>query len=128
MFIQRVAGEWTSEYRWGKVMDMLVKMMEVLVKITVMMMVAMAAFRRHRERGGEGPPSSSSSLTSSLDGRRVSPLVLGLHGVGGREPLRDWICLSVSAFCSAALSPFRIYMEIRNSDWTEIFAVIFSKN
>ena len=46
----------------------------------------------------------------------------------GREPLRDWICLSVSlCFCvlSAALSPFRIYMEIRNSDWTETFAVIF---
>ena len=43
----------------------------------------------------------------------------------GREPLRDWIYLSVSAFSSAALSPFRIYMEIRNSDWTETFAVIF---
>ena len=26
----------TAEYRWGKVMDMLVKMMEVLVKIAVM--------------------------------------------------------------------------------------------
>ena len=35
------------------------------------------------------------------------------------------LSLSVSAFCSAALSPFRIYMEIRNSDWTETFAVIF---
>ena len=46
----------------------------------------------------------------------------------GREPLRDWICLSVSlCFCVlvSALSPFRIYMEIRNSDWTETFAVIF---
>ena len=46
----------------------------------------------------------------------------------GREPLRDWICLSVSlCFCvlAAALSSFRIYMEIRNSDWTEAFAVIF---
>ena len=46
----------------------------------------------------------------------------------GREPLRDWICLSVSlCFCvlSAAISPFRIYMEIRNSDWAETFAVIF---
>src|SRR4051812_11166410 len=45
----------------------------------------------------------------------------------GREPLRDWIYLSVSlCFCvfSAALSPFRIYMEIRNSDWAETFAII----
>ena len=31
----------------------------------------------------------SSSLTSSLDGRRVSPLVLGSHGLGGaRAPAR----------------------------------------
>jgi hypothetical protein len=45
-------------------------------------MIAPAAFRRHRERGGESPPPSS-SLTSPLDGRRVSPLVHGLHGGGG---------------------------------------------
>ena len=70
-------------------MEMLVKMAEVLVKIAVMVMVATAAFRRHRKRRGEGAPSSCSSLTSSLDGRRVSPLVLGLHGMGGaRAPLR----------------------------------------
>ena len=46
----------------------------------------------------------------------------------GREPLRDWICLSVSlCFCvlPAALSPFRVYMEIRKSDWIETFAEIF---
>ena len=43
----------------------------------------------------------------------------------GREPLRDWIYLSVSAFCSRSVSPFRVYMEIRNSDWPETFAVIF---
>ena len=35
-------------------MEMLVKMAEVLVKIAVMMM-APAAFRRHRKRGGESP-------------------------------------------------------------------------
>ena len=52
-------------------MEMLVKMAEVLVKIAVMMM-ASAAFRRHRKRGGESPPPSYSSLTFSLDGRRVS--------------------------------------------------------
>ena len=39
--------------------------------------------------GGESPPpSSSSSLASPLDGRRVSPLFHGLHGSGGaRAPL-----------------------------------------
>ena len=61
---------------------------KLLVKIAVMMM-APVALRRHRKRGGESPPPSSSSLTSSLDGRRVSPLVHGLHGVGGvRAPPR----------------------------------------
>ena len=40
------------------------------------------------ERGRE-PPSYSSSLTFSLDGRRVSPLVLRSHGLGGaRAPPR----------------------------------------
>ena len=90
-------------------MEMLVKMAEVLVYIAVMMMMAMAAFRRHPKRRGEGAPSSSSSLTSSLDGRRVSPLVLGLHGVGGARALRDWICLSVSlCFCVLRFYPFTV--------------------
>ena len=97
---------------------------KLLVKIAVMM-IATAEFRRHRKRRGEGAPSCSSSLTSSLDGRRVSPLVLGSHGLEGRDPLRDWIYLSVSAFCSAALSPFLLYPEIRNSDWIETFAQMF---
>ena len=35
--------------------------------------------------------------------------------------------LSGSAFSSGSVSPFRIYMEIRNSDWPETFAVIFSE-
>ena len=35
------------------------------------------------------------------------------------------LALSVSVFCPAALSPFRVYMEIRNSDWAETFAMIF---
>ena len=88
--------------------------------------MASAAFRRHRERGGESPPSSSSSLTFSLDGRRVSPLVLGSHGVGGaRAPPRLDLSLSVSVFLDYALSPFLLYPEIRNSDWVETFAQIF---
>ena len=88
---------------------MLVKMAEVLVKMAVMMM-APAALRRHQKQGGEGPPSSSSSLTSSLDGRRVSPLVLGSYGVGGARPLPHWIylyvslCFCVSRFCPGTVS------------------------
>ena len=35
---------------------------------------------------------------------------------------------SISAFCSAALSPFLIYPEIRNSDWIETFSKIFPEN
>ena len=96
-----------------KVLEMLVKMMEVLVKIAVMMMVATAAFRRHRKRRGEGAPSSSSSLTSSLDGRRVSPLVLGLHGVGGaRAPPRLDLSLCLSLFLRSLLLPFHRFVYI----------------
>ena len=43
----------------------------------------------------------------------------------GREPLRDWIYLSISAFWNSALAPFLLYLEIRNSDWIETFAQIF---
>ena len=92
-------------------------------------MMATAAFRRHRRRGGEGTPSSSSSVTSSLYGRRVSPLVLGSMAWEGQEPLRDWICLSVSlCFCvpDSTLSPFLIFPEIRNSDWAEIWTRFLS--
>ena len=61
--------------------------------------MAPAAFRGHQERGGESPPSYYSSLTSSLDGRRVSPLVLGSHGMGGaRAPLRLDLSLCLSLF------------------------------
>ena len=43
----------------------------------------------------------------------------------GREPLQDWIYLSVSAFSVSSPSPFPLYLEIRNSDWGESFAQIF---
>ena len=36
------------------------------------------------------------------------------------------LSLFVSAFSDSALSPFLIYPEIRNSDWIETFATIFS--
>ena len=44
----------------------------------------------------------------------------------GREPLRDWICLSVSlCFCvpDSALSPFLIFPEIRHSDCAEFWTL-----
>ena len=97
-------------------MEILVKMAEVFVKIAVMMMVVAAAFRRHRKRGGEGPSSSSSSLTSSLDGRRVSPLVLVLHGMGGaRAPPRLDMSLCLSLFLRSRLLPFHRFFYIRRS-------------
>ena len=61
--------------------------MEMLVKIAVMMM-APGGVPAPPEARGRDPPSSS-SLTFSLDGRRVSPLVLGSHGMGvARAPVR----------------------------------------
>src|SRR3954467_8788862 len=88
---------------------------ELLVKIPVIMM-APAVFRHHRKRGGEGPPSSSSSLTSSLDGRRVSPLVLGLHGMGGaRAPPRLDLSLCLSLFLRSGILPFHHFLYIRRS-------------
>ena len=59
--------------------------------------------------GGESPPPSSSSLTFSLDGRRVSPLVHGLHGVGGaRAPPRLDLSLCLSLFLPLRFCPFTI--------------------
>ena len=96
-------------------MEMLVEMAEVLVRIEVMMMVATAAFPRHLKRGGEGPPSSS-SLTSSLDGRRVSPLVLGLHGMGGaRAPPRLDLSLCFSLVLRTVLALFHRFVYIWRS-------------
>ena len=87
-------------------MEMLVKMAEVLVKIAVMMM-APGGVPAPPEARGRGPPSSSSSsLTSSLDGRRVSPLVLGSHGVrGARTPPRLDLSL---CFCVLRFCPFTV--------------------
>ena len=79
-------------------------------------MMAPAAFRRHWKRGGESPPPSSSSLTFSLDGRRVSPLVHGLHGVGGaRAPPRLDLSLCLSLFLCSILLPFHRFFYIRRS-------------
>ena len=73
-------------------------------------MMAPAVFLRHWERGGESPPSSSySSLTFSLDERRDSPLVLGLHGMGGaRAPPRLDLSLCLSLFLRSRFWPFTV--------------------
>ena len=59
-------------------------------------------------------PSSSSSLTSSLDGRRVSPLVHGLHGKGGaRAPPRLDLSLCLSLFLCSQILPLHRFFYIR---------------
>ena len=107
-------------------MEMLVKITAVLVKITMVMM-APGGVPAPPEARGESPPSSSYSLASSLDGRRVFPLVVGSHGMGGaRAPPRLDLSLCVPAFPDSTLSPFLIFPEIRNSDWAEILTRFLS--
>ena len=48
-------GEWTAEHIWGKVMEMLVKMVKVLVKIVVMVMAP--GVPAPPEARGREPPS-----------------------------------------------------------------------
>ena len=96
---------------------------KLLVKIAVMMMAPGGTLVPPKARGREPPPSSS-SLTSSLDGRRVSPQVHGLHGTGGaRAPPRLDLSLCLSLFLRSQILPFHRFLyspEIRNSDWAEI--------
>ena len=64
---------------------------------------------------GESPPSSS-SLTFSLDGRRVSPLVLVSHGMGGaRTPPRLDLFLCLSLFLRSGILPFHCFLYIWRS-------------
>ena len=80
---------------------------KLLVKIVVMMMAPGGTPVPPEARGRESPPPSYSSLTSSLDGRRVYPLVLFSHGVGGaRAPPRlDLsLCFYVLEFCPGTVS------------------------
>ena len=79
---------------------------KLLVKIAVMMMAPGGTPAPPEARGRESPPPSYSSLTSSLDGRRVSPLVLGLHGIGGaRAPPRLDLSL---CFCVLSFYPLTV--------------------
>ena len=98
-----------AEYIRGNVMEMLVKMMEVLVKIAVMMMAPGSVPSPSGARG-RGPPFFF-FFFFFLDllprWEKGFPLwSLALMAWEGREPLRDWIYLSVSAFPDSALHRF----------------------
>ena len=107
---------------------MLVKMTEVLVKITVMMMAPGGVPVPPEARGREGPffffflyllPRWEKGFPSGpwppWRGRGESPSEIGSVSLP----------LFVSAFSASVLSPFLLYPEIRNSDWGESFAQIF---
>ena len=108
-------------------MEMLVKMMEVLVKIAVMMMAPGSVPAPPEARGREPPffflldllpiweKGFPSGPWSPWRGRGKSPSEIGSVSLS----------LSVSTFLDSALSPFLLYPEIRNSDWGESFAQIF---
>ena len=112
-------------------MEMLVKMMEVLVKIAVMMMAPGSVPAPPEARGRE-PPSLSFFLDlvprwekafpsgpwSPWCGRGKSPYEIGSVSLS----------LSVSAFSDSSLSPFLIFPEIRNSDLAEILTRSLSRN
>ena len=123
-------GEWTAEYRWGKVIEMLVKMAEVLVKIAVMMMAPGSAPAPPEARGREPPffffflellPRWERGFLSGpwlpWLGRGESPSEIGSISLS----------LSVSVFSDPSPSPFLLYPEIRNSDWIETLAQIVSQ-
>ena len=103
----------------GKVMEMLVKMAEVLVKIAMIVMAPGSVPVPPEARGRE-PPFFFFFLDLLPRWEKGFPLVRGFHGMGGaRAPSR--LDLSI-CFCvpDSALSPFLIFPEIRNSDWAEI--------
>ena len=87
---------------------------KLLVKTTVMMM-APGGTPVPPEARGESPPSYS-SLTFSLDGRRVSPLVHGLHGMGGaKAPPRLDMSLCLSLFLRFLILPFHRFLNSQRS-------------
>ena len=88
---------------------MVMKAVKLLMKIMVMMMAPGGVPAPPRERRGALPPPSYSSLTFSIDGRRVSPLVLGSHGVGGaRAPPRLDLSLCFCVLCVLRFYPFTV--------------------
>ena len=102
-------GEWTAVDRGGKVMEMLVKMAEVLVKMAVMMMASGGVPAPPEARGREPPfffffldllPRWEKGLPSGpwppWHGRGESPSEIGSIS----------LFLSVSAFSDSTPSPF----------------------
>ena len=85
---------------------MVMMAVKLLVKITVMMMAPGGTLVPPEAREREPPPSSC--LTFHLDGRRVSPLVHGIHGGGGAgAPPRLDLSLSF-CFCAPRFCPFTV--------------------
>ena len=85
---------------------------KLLVKSAVMMMAPGGTPVPPEARGRE-PPSFFFFLDLLHRWGRVSPLVHGLHGVGGARPPSEIgsvsLSLSVSAFSDSSLSPFLIF-------------------
>ena len=106
----------------------MVKMVEVLVKIAMMMIAPGSVSWPPAVRGSEPP-----FLFFFLDllPRWEKGFPFGPwppwhgRGEGPSEIGSVSLSLSVSAFWYAALSRFRIYVEICNSDWIDTFAEIF---
>ena len=88
---------------------MVMMAVKLLVKIAVMMM-APGGTPAPPEARGRGPPFFFLFfLDLLLDGRRVSLWSLAPMAWEGREPLRDWIYLSVSlCFCVLGFCPFTV--------------------
>ena len=109
-------------------MEMLVNLMEVLVKIVVRMMASGSVPTPPEARGREAP-----FLFFFLDllprwekGFPSGPwLPWRGRGESSSEIGSISLSLSVSAFLDFAPSPILLYPEIRNSDWGESFAQIF---
>ena len=104
---------------------------KLLVKIAVMMMAPGGTPAPPKARGREPPTffffldllprwekGFPSCPWSPWRGMGESPSEIGSVSLS----------LSVSVFLDSALSPFLIYPEIRNSDWIETFATMFSEN
>ena len=103
-------------------MEMLVKMMEVLVKIAVMMMAPSGVPAPPEARGREPPFFFFLDLLPRWEKGFPSGPWLPWLGRGESPSKIGSVSLSlfVSAFPDSAPSPFLLYPEIRNSDWAEI--------
>ena len=100
---------------------------KLLVKIAVMMMAPGGTPAPPEARGREPPFFFFLDLLPRWEKGFPSGPWPPWHGRGESPSEIGSVSLShsVSAFSYSALSPFRIYMEIRNSDWTETLVEIF---